>query len=184
MSLSKSLAALALAAALTFPCLMYATVANACVGGGSTHCTEIFPPGFTSVAFNGHILNVLPIVIDDEPGGLVQQSLDYYRTLKGAGVPVILRGMCVSACTFILMLPPEQVCIEPTSSLGFHLASNEDGKSLPELTYALARRYYPQPVLDWLATKKLTQEVVYMDAATVVKLGIFPACGGSNGNTQ
>lgn len=163
----NKLAAIALACILTFPYFGYATV------GVASELSATIDGG---LVFNGQYQRVKPIVIDDQPGGIVDQALYYYKLIKESGVPVVLRGICVSACGFVLILPPQQVCVEPTAALGFHLASDDEGKSLPEYSYALYHRYFPPAVLEWLKDKKLTQKVQYMDAETIVKLGIFPAC--------
>ncbi len=117
-----------------------------------------------------------PFVIDDDGGGEVSTFQMWYERVKEAGVPVRLRGICMSACTFVLILPPSQVCVEPTASLGFHLAADKFGPD-PAMTAAIIRRSYPQVVQDWLKDKKLALErMIFMDAETIVKLGIFPAC--------
>jgi hypothetical protein len=116
-------------------------------------------------------------VIDDDGGGEVDTFVMWYDRLKESGTPVRLRGLCLSACTFVLTLPRSQVCVEPTASLGFHLAADRAGEDEP-LTRAIIRRRYPVVVQDWLADKELTlRRMVFMDAKTIVRLGIFPACG-------
>lgn len=122
---------------------------------------------------------VRPIILDNDPGGGVIQEIIWFNRLRDAGVPVRIRGICVSACTLVLMLPKSQVCIEPTASLGFHLASVDD-KSDPLLTSVLNRRYYPAPVLEWIKEHgPLTVAPMFMDAATVIKLGVFDGCPAS-----
>jgi hypothetical protein len=115
------------------------------------------------------------IVIDDDPGGQVNDHIRWYGRVRDSGVPVILRGMCVSACTFILTLPKTQVCVEPTATLGFHWASS-DGKPAPDTTQALIARYYPIAVQKWIAARTLGDEPIYMFAPEIVSLGIFSAC--------
>lgn len=119
---------------------------------------------------------VKPIVIDDSPGGIIQTFLDFYKAIKQSGVPVVLRGMCMSACTYIAILPRSQVCVEPTASLGFHLASDGDGNFDPGYTQAIAERYYPPVLLAWLSKIKLTPKVQFMSASEMVKIGLFPPC--------
>lgn len=116
-----------------------------------------------------------PIVIDDDDGGPIAFFLMWYDRLVESHTPVVLRGICVSACTLVLMLPKTQVCVEPTASLGFHLASAA-GKPLSGYTSALIRRYYPMSVRKWLVGKKLEEEPIYMTAAQIVETGTFPAC--------
>jgi hypothetical protein len=119
-----------------------------------------------------------PIVIDDDDGGNVDNFLLWYGRLRASGTPVILRGICISACTFVLALPKSQVCVEPTASFGFHMAAI-NGKAVPGMTGALIRRWYPEPVRRWLADKDLQEEPIYMSASEAVKLGVFPACGAT-----
>jgi hypothetical protein len=120
---------------------------------------------------------VRPVVIDNDGGGNVATFVMWYKRIKESGVPVRLRGVCDSACTFILMLPREQVCVEPTASLGFHLASYAD-EAAPSVTGALIRRWYPEAVRKWLVGQTLIEAPLYMPASVMVRLGIFPACEG------
>lgn len=119
---------------------------------------------------------VRPVIIDNDHGGVVDTFAMWYARLRASGAPVVLRGLCESACTLILTLPYSQVCVEPTASLGFHLATIGD-RNEPEVTEALIRRYYPEAVQKWLATRKLRSVPTYMTAAEIVAAGIFPACG-------
>lgn len=119
---------------------------------------------------------VSPVIVDDDGGGAIHTYISFYKRLKASGVPVVLRGVCISACTLILILPKDQVCVEPTASLGFHLASDGEGADEP-YTQALIRRHYPAAVQKWLADKKLTLgREEYLSAAEIVKMGLFPAC--------
>lgn len=123
-----------------------------------------------------HAATSLPIVIDYDGGGSISTYMEWYRRLKEARTPVVLRGICISACTFILMLPKDQVCVEPTASLAFHLATDGDGPD-EAYTQALIRRYYPPAVQKFLDGKKLKENrEEYLTATDIVTLGIFPAC--------
>lgn len=117
-----------------------------------------------------------PFVIDDDDGGQVDTFIMWYARLKASGAPVVLRGICVSACTLVLTLPRDQVCVEPTASLGFHLWS-VGGKVDPALTQATITRYYPPAVQTWLAGKKLADwPIAFMAAKEIVSLGILDPC--------
>lgn len=118
---------------------------------------------------------VRPIIIGDDHGGGVDTFSMWYRRLAASGVPVRIRGVCVSACTLVFMLPKSQVCIEPTASLGFHLASMGGESDIP-YTQAMIRRWYPEAVRRWLVGKTLADRVIYMSAQEVVKLDVLPAC--------
>lgn len=116
-----------------------------------------------------------PVVINDDGGGNIRTFVMWYERIRDSGVPVVLRGICDSACTLVLTLPHDQVCVEPTASLGFHLASYSD-EAAPSLTGAMIRRWYPAKVREWLVGQTLHEAPLYMTAEEVVKLGIFAAC--------
>lgn len=118
-----------------------------------------------------------PFVIDDDYGGIVDTFMMWYKRLADSGAPVVLRGICVSACTLVLRLPKSQVCVEPTASLGFHLWA-ASGKPDVSLTAAGVRRYYPIAVQEWLKKQEalLIWPITFMTAEEIVALGIFPAC--------
>ncbi len=125
----------------------------------------------------GHAAEIKPVIIDNSPGGTIGTFATFYDALRGSGVPVVLKGICISACTLILELPKTQVCVEPTASLGFHLAVNgETNTPDPEMTSALIWRYYPPAVQAWLATKQLSPAVIFMSAKEIVALNIFDPC--------
>lgn len=116
-----------------------------------------------------------PVVIGDDGGGNIHTFEMWYNRLRDSGVPVILRGVCDSACTIVLSLPHDQVCVERTASLGFHLASYGD-VAAPSTTGAMIRRWYPEAVRNWLVGQTLHEAPLYMTAEEVVHLGIFAAC--------
>lgn len=118
---------------------------------------------------------VKPLIIDNDAGGNIAFFSMWYERVRDSGVPVRVRGMCDSACTIVLSLPHDQVCMERTASFGIHLASY-NGDSAPSLTGAMIRRWYPEPVRKWLIGQTLHEAPLYMTANTVVGLGIFPAC--------
>lgn len=118
---------------------------------------------------------VQPIVIGDDLGGDVDFFLMWYGRVRDSGVPVVIRGLCQSACTLVMLLPPAQVCIEPTASLGFHLFAR-GGTADPNLTRAYSRRYYPAPLQKWLDSIKLSTSMIFLAAADVVRLEIMRPC--------
>jgi len=118
-----------------------------------------------------------PIIIDDNPGGSVFDWVRFFRLIQNSETPVVVRGLCLSACTLVTMLPKDQTCIEPTASLGFHLSITLDDPDGDKAgSAAIFRRYYPQNVQAWLAKHKLTLAITYMSAAEVVKLDIMRPC--------
>lgn len=129
----------------------------------------------------GSALAAGPIVLGDDDGGFVSDHVKFYERIRASGVPVRIEGICISACTLVLMLPYSQVCVTPRMSFGFHQASSGD-KVRPDLTEVLQRRYYPPVIQAWIAewvgrNGPLTRErITYMPAADVIRLNVFPAC--------
>ena len=126
---------------------------------------------FSSAAFAG----TGAITIDDDFGGSVGTYKMWYDRVKESGIPVRVEGVCISACTLVLSLPPEQVCVASTSSFGFHLATIGDTPD-PEMTQALIRRFYPPAIQAWLATKRLEEKVTFLSGKAVVAMGVFKSC--------
>lgn len=124
------------------------------------------------------VLKANPIVIDDDNGGVVDDHMRWWKRVRDSGLHVRFRGVCISSCTYGLMIPPDRACVEPTASFGFHLLHiMGTQKQLPALTDALIRRWYPKPVQEWLDERRpLKPDVIFMSAEEVVALGIYPAC--------
>ncbi len=80
-----------------------------------------------------------------DEGGLVQPRLKWVATAEG---PIIIDGLCLSACT--LVLARHDVCVTRRAILGFHQAFHRTtGKPAPEATagmYAL----YPPAIRAWI----------------------------------
>jgi hypothetical protein len=121
-----------------------------------------------------------PFVIADDNGGDVEEFNKWYIRLMNSHAPVKIDGWCISACTLVLMLPKEQVCVTPRASFGFHLAVTGNGPGRtpdPEMTEMLIRRFYPDIVQKWIDTRRpLTPRVVFMSFDQIVAFQIFDEC--------
>lgn len=121
------------------------------------------------------------VTIEDDDGGSVDDHVKFYKRLLVSGFPVRVDGMCVSACTFVLMLPPEQWCMTERSSFGFHQVTI-GSTSQPMMTEAIIRRYYPKGVQEWIAAwvKKngpmKVSPIVFMSAAEAYATGAINKC--------
>lgn len=66
-----------------------------------------------------------PIVIKDDPGGLIDAYATRYNTISAARQHVVIDGACKSACTMIFgRVPDSRVCVTPRAAFGFHSATN------------------------------------------------------------
>jgi len=89
------------------------------------------------------------------PGGEVGPFLDLFEKVRASGERVVIDGPCLSACTLVLSLVPnERICVTRRAVLGFHAARSIDRRGR---TYAepeaseLVLQAYPAPVRDWIS---------------------------------
>lgn len=119
-----------------------------------------------------------PLVIDNDPGGDIDQEWLWVSRIELAGTPIRFRGECDSACTLLLSLPKSQMCAEPTALFGFHLATHEEtGKPVDQGTMdRLSHRFYPPALRAWLSKQHLEASLTYLYAEDAIKLGVVNAC--------
>jgi hypothetical protein len=89
------------------------------------------------------------------PGGQVGPFLDLFDKLRASGERVVIDGPCLSACTLVLsVVPNERICVTRRAVLGFHAARSIDRRGRthaePEAS-ELVLRTYPAPVRDWIS---------------------------------
>src|SRR5450759_1675793 len=61
------------------------------------------------------------------PGGQVGPFLDLFEQVRASGERVVIDGPCLSACTLVLsMVPNDRICITRKAILGFHAARSVD----------------------------------------------------------
>src|ERR1700704_7171896 len=61
------------------------------------------------------------------PGGQVGPFLDLFERLRDSGERVVIDGPCLSACTLVLsMVPQNRICVTRRAILGFHAARSID----------------------------------------------------------
>jgi hypothetical protein len=88
------------------------------------------------------------------PGGQVGPFLDLFERVRDSGERVVIDGPCLSACTLVLsMVPNNRICVTRRAILGFHAARSIDRRgrlySEPEAT-ELVLEAYPSPVRGWI----------------------------------
>jgi hypothetical protein len=61
------------------------------------------------------------------PGGEVAPFLDLFERVRASGERVVIDGPCLSACTLVLsMVPNDRICVTRRAILGFHAARSMD----------------------------------------------------------
>ena len=91
------------------------------------------------------------------PGGAVGPFLDLFEQVRASGEHVVIDGPCLSACTLVLsIVPNERICVTRRAVLGFHAARSIDRRGR---TYAepeaseLVLEAYPAPIRNWISRR-------------------------------
>jgi len=78
-------------------------------------CALIAPPAQAEVRILGSL------------GGQVGPFLDLFERVRDSGERVVIDGPCLSACTLVLsMVPNNRICVTRRAVLGFHAARSID----------------------------------------------------------
>lgn len=97
------------------------------------------------------------IRILSSPGGRVGPFLDLFEGIRNSGERVVIDGPCLSACTLVLsMVPNNRICVTRRAVLGFHAARSVDRSGRlyaePEASQ-LVLQAYPAPVRNWISRR-------------------------------
>src|SRR5258708_33979068 len=88
------------------------------------------------------------------PGGQVGPFLDLFERVRASGERVVIDGPCLSACTLVLsMVPNNRICVTRRAILGFHAARSVDrqGRMYAEPQASeLVLETYPAAVRGWI----------------------------------
>ena len=80
------------------------------------------------------------------PGGQVGPFLDLFERVRASGEIVVIDGPCLSACTLVLsVVPNDRICVTRRAVLGFHAARSIDRRGRlyaePEASEAVLDAY-------------------------------------------
>ena len=113
------------------------------------------------------------------PGGQVGPFLDLFERVRDSGERVVIDGPCLSACTLVLSLVPnERICVTRRAVLGFHAARSIDRRGRmyaePEAS-ELVLQAYPAPVRGWIRHRGgLTSRLLLLRGRELA--AIYPTC--------
>ncbi len=116
---------------------------------------------FAIALFATSLLIASPAAADirilQSPGGEVGPFLDLFDKVRDSGERVVIDGPCLSACTLVLsIVPNERICVTKRAVLGFHAARSVDKRGRfyaePEASQAVLAAY-PGPVRDWISRR-------------------------------
>jgi hypothetical protein len=122
---------------------------------------------------------VAEIRILASPGGQVGPFLELFDRVRASGERVVIDGPCLSACTLVLsIVPDDRICVTRRAVLGFHAARSVDGRGRiyaePEASQAVLQAY-PAPVRAWLVRRGgLTSRLLLLRGKELA--AIYPRC--------
>ena len=112
-------------------------------------------------------------------GGQVGPFLDLFERVRESGERVVIDGPCLSACTLVLsMVPNNRICVTRRAILGFHAARSMDRRGRlyaePEASeYVLEA--YPAPIRDWIRHRGgLSSHLLLLRGRELA--AIYPTC--------
>lgn len=113
------------------------------------------------------------------PGGEVGPFLDLFERVRASGERVVIDGPCLSACTLVLSLVPnERICVTRRAVLGFHAARSIDrrGRLYAEPKASeLVLEAYPAAVRGWICRRGgLTSRLLLLRGRELA--AIYPTC--------
>ena len=113
------------------------------------------------------------------PGGAVAPFIELFARVRASGERVVIDGPCLSACTLVLsMVPDDRICVTHRAVLGFHAARSIDRRGRiyaePEAS-RLVLQAYPSPVRGWISRRGgLTSRLLLLRGRELA--AIYPAC--------
>jgi hypothetical protein len=130
-------------------------------------CGFISPPAQTEIRILG------------SPGGQVGPFLDLFERVRASGERVVIDGPCLSACTLVLsMVPNDRICVTRRAVLGFHAARSIDtrGRIYAEPQASeLVLEAYPSAVRGWIRHRGgLTSRLLLLRGRELA--AIYPSC--------
>jgi hypothetical protein len=113
------------------------------------------------------------------PGGQLGPFIDLFERVRASGERVVIDGPCLSACTLVLsMVPNDRICVTRRAILGFHAARSIDARGRmyaePEAS-DLVLEAYPSPVRGWIRRRGgLTSRLLLLRGRELA--AIYPSC--------
>jgi len=111
--------------------------------------------------------------ITDDYGGVIGDYLARFKAVRDSGERVIFDGLCLSACTLVLgIVPQDHICVTSRARLGFHAAWRSATGSLKATGSLqvsaddgtqLLMGIYPEHIRNWIARRGgLTSRIIYL----------------------
>jgi hypothetical protein len=113
------------------------------------------------------------------PGGQVGPFLDMFDQVRASGQRVVIDGPCISACTLVLsVVPNERICVTRRAVLGFHAARSMDRRGRLHAEPAASEEVleaYPAAVRNWIRRRGgLSSRLLVLRGRELT--AIYPSC--------
>jgi len=120
--------------------------------------------------------------IAEDRGGQIGHYLQAFTLLRVTGEDVVIDGNCLSACTLVLgMIPNNKMCATENARFGFHAAWMPDRDGRP-VTSAMGTRalwnIYPTSVRHWINRHGgLSRHMIFLEGSDLN--GIVRSCSAT-----
>jgi hypothetical protein len=120
--------------------------------------------------------------IAEDRGGQIGHYLQAFALLRSTGEDVVIDGNCLSACTLVLgMIPNNKICATENARFGFHAAWMPDSEGRP-VTSAMGTRalwnIYPTSVRHWINRHGgLSRKMIFLEGHDLT--GIVRSCAAA-----
>ena len=113
------------------------------------------------------------------PGGAVAPFVELFEKVRASGERVVIDGPCLSACTLVLsMVPNDRICVTRRAVLGFHAARSIDGHGRvyrEPVASQFVLETYPSAVRGWISRRGgLTSRLLLLRGRELA--AIYPSC--------
>lgn len=161
---------------LTLPLLLVACTAPPLPAGNAAPVVPVgaaAAPAQTTATTPVAAPPAAPLVIHDNRGGNVLQTMAQRAELIASGRPVRISGICDSACTMFITMP--NACLAPDARVGFHAPRLPGTQVIPPIVDQMMATTYRNGIRarwygEWrhqLAIQRITaQEYVALDPMT------------------
>jgi hypothetical protein len=110
-----------------------------------------------SMIFSHVTSSYATVLIRDDAGGPVGGYMQRYASIRDSGEDVVIEGQCLSVCTLVLALvPQERICLTPNAVFGFHAAVTRQERRYPRAGGAATRalwELYPEAIHNFIAQR-------------------------------
>lgn len=120
--------------------------------------------------------------IAEDRGGQIGHYLQAFAVLRSTGENVVIDGNCLSACTLVLgLIPNNKICATENARFGFHAAWMPDRDGRP-VTSTMGTRalwnIYPTTVRHWINQHGgLSRKMIFLEGDDLT--GIVRSCASA-----